>query len=57
MVLPSEHLSLILMYGRNVYNDASNELFISEIIQFIKQSGRFKKLEAFHMAPTCPDNR
>ena len=50
MVLPNEHLSHILMYGSNVCNDVSNELIISETIQFIKQSGRFKKLEAFNQA-------
>ena len=50
MVLPNEHLSHILMYVSNVCNDVSNELIISETIQFIKQSGRFKKLEAFNQA-------
>ena len=49
MDLPKEHLSHILMYGSNVYN-VSNELIISETIQLIKRSGRFKKLEAFNQA-------
>ena len=46
-VLPNEHLAHILMYGSNVYNDISNEAIILETIQFIKKSGRFKKLQAF----------
>ena len=46
-VLPNEHLSYILMYGSNVYNGVCNELIIFETIQFIKKSGRFKKIEAF----------
>ena len=50
MVLPNEHLSHILMYASNVYNGVSNELIISETIQFIKQSGRFKIFEAFNQA-------
>ena len=46
-VLPNEHLTHILIYGSNVYNEVSNEAIILETIQFIKKSGRFKKLEAF----------
>ena len=46
-VLPNEHLSYILMYGSNVYNDVCNELIILETIQFIKKSRRFKNIEAF----------
>ena len=46
-VLPNEHLYNILMYGSNVFNNVTNELIISETIHFIKNSGRFKTLEAF----------
>ena len=46
-VLPNDHLCCILMYGSNVYNDITNENIIKETILYIKQSGRFKKLEAF----------
>ena len=46
-VLPNDHLSCVLMYGSNVYNDVTNENIIKETIQYIKQSGRFKTLEAF----------
>ena len=41
-VLPNDHLTYILVYGSNIYNDVSNELIL-----FIKKSGRFKKIEAF----------
>ena len=34
-----------LMCGSNVYNDVTNENIIKETILYIKQSGRFKKLE------------
>ena len=46
-ILPYDHLCDILMYGSNVYNDNVNEKIIKETIYYIKQSGRFKKLEAF----------
>ena len=46
-VLTNEHLSYILMYGSNVYNDVCNELIILETIQLIKKCGRFKNIEAF----------
>ena len=39
--------SCILMYGSNVYIGVTNENIIKETIIYIKQSGRFKKLEAF----------
>ena len=47
-ILPYDHLVNILMYGSNVYNSVSNELILTETIQFIRRSGRFKKLEAFN---------
>ena len=46
-VLPNDHLTHILMYGSNVYNNVTNEFIINDTIQFIKKSGRFKKFEAF----------
>ena len=46
-VLPNDHLTHILMYGSNVYNDITNESILRETIHFIKKSGRFEKLEAF----------
>ena len=46
-ILPNDHLTHLLMYGSNVYNNVSNELILTGTIQFIKQSGRFKKIEAY----------
>ena len=46
-ILPKEHLTHLLMYGSNVYNNISNELILTETIHFVKKSGRFTKLEAF----------
>jgi len=47
-VLPKEHLTQILMYGSNVYNNVTNNMIINETIYVMKKSGRFKKLEAFN---------
>ena len=47
-LLPNDHLCSILIYGSNVYNNITNESIIKETILYIKQSGRFKKLEAFN---------
>ena len=46
-ILTTGHLTHLLMYGSNVYNDISNELILTETINYINKSGRFKKLEAF----------
>ena len=46
-VLPIAHITTLLMYGSNVYNDISNEAIILETIDYIKKTGRFKTLEAF----------
>ena len=46
-IFPGEHLYDILVNGRNVYNNISNGLIITETIIFIRNSGRFTKLEAF----------
>jgi len=47
-VLPDEHLYHILVYGSNVYNFVSNRLIITETLRYIRNSGRFTKLEAFN---------
>ena len=44
MVLPNEHLSHILMYGSNVYNDNYNSIY--KTIWTLQETGRFKKLDA-----------
>ena len=46
-VLPDEYLYHILIYGNNVYNSVSNGLIIDETITYVRNSGRFTKLEAF----------
>ena len=46
-VLPNEHLFKILVYGSNTFNDVSNKFIITETIQFIRKSRRFKILEAY----------
>ena len=46
-VLPDEHLYNILVYGSNTYNYVTNKLIITETIRYIRESGRFTKLEAF----------
>ena len=46
-VLPNDHLTNILMYGSNVYNDVTNESILKETINFITQTQRFQNLEAF----------
>ena len=46
-VFPDEHLYYILIYVSNVYNSVSNRLILTEIITFIRNSGRFTNLEAF----------
>ena len=45
--LPKDHLIKILMYGSNVYNTITNKLIIKQTLNFLKKTGRFKKLEAF----------
>lgn len=46
-VLPNEHLNHIILYGSNVFNYVANKLIIEQTIMYIKQTGRFKRLEAF----------
>ena len=45
-VFPMEHLYKILVYGSNIFNVFTKRI-ISEAIQYIKFTGRFKKLEAY----------
>ena len=46
-VLPDDHLTDILLYGSNVYNDVTNNLILKRSIAFIRKSNRFEDLEAF----------
>ena len=47
VIFPGEHLLHIILYGSNVFNHLSNKLIIEQTIHYIKQTGRFKQLEAF----------
>ena len=46
-VFPDEHLFHKLIYGSNVYNSVCNKLILIETITYIRNTGRFTKLEAF----------
>ena len=46
-ILPSDHLVNLILYGSNVYNDITNNLILSETLQYIRISERFKDLEVF----------
>ena len=46
-LLPSEHLTCILLYGSNAHSDITNKLLLTETIEFIRKSERFNNLEAF----------
>ena len=46
-VFPDEHLFHILIYGSNVYNSVCNKLILIETITYIRNTGRFTKLETF----------
>ena len=46
-ILPSDHLTDLLLYGSKAYNSITNELILTETILFIYKSQRFKHLEAF----------
>ena len=41
------HLSDILLNGSPAFNDITNKIIIESTIRFIRQSGRFKVLEAY----------
>ena len=46
-VFPDDHLTDLLLYGSESFNDVSNSLILVETINFIFQSERFKTLEAY----------
>ncbi len=46
-VFPDEHLFHILIHGSTVYNSVCNKLILIETITYIRNTGRFTKLEAF----------
>ena len=46
-IFPSEHLTDILLYGNNVYNDVTNKLILKQTIEYIRKSKRFDDIEAF----------
>ena len=46
-ILPTDHLTDLLLYGSKAYNSVSNDLILTETILFIYKSERFKHLEAF----------
>ena len=46
-LLPSEHLTCILLYGSNAYSNITNKLLLTETIEFIRKSERFNNLGAF----------
>ena len=45
-LLPSEHLTCILLYGSNVYSNITNKLLPTETIEFIRKYERFNNLGA-----------
>ena len=46
-ILPQDHLTDILLYGSNVYNDVTNKLILKQTIAYIRKSNRFDHIEAF----------
>ena len=40
-VLPNDHLTDILLYGSNVYNDVTNKLILKQTIEYIRKSKHF----------------
>ena len=44
---PLDHLTDLLLYGSESFNDISNSLILNETINFIFKSERFKTLEAY----------
>ena len=45
--LPHDHLTRILLFGSETYNEITNNILINSTIRFIKKSSRFKVLEAY----------
>ena len=46
-VFPNDHLTDLLLYGSESFNDVSNNLILNETIDFIFKSERFKTFEAY----------
>ena len=53
-VLPSEHLTQIILFGSNVYNRITNRLILIESLEYIRKSERFNVIEeAFSSQNLC----
>ena len=46
-LLPKDYLIHIILFGSNVFNIISNKLIIDQAIMYVKNTNRFKVLEAF----------
>ena len=46
-VFPKDHLTDLLLYGSESFNDITNNLILNETINFLFKSERFKTLEAY----------
>ena len=47
LIMFTDHLADILLYGSNVYNHVTNRLILHETITYILKSQRFDNIEAF----------
>ena len=47
LFFPSHHLTHIIMYDSNVYNNITNKLILTKTLEYIRKSERFRVLEAF----------
>ena len=45
--IPSDHLTDILLYGSDVYNDVTNKLILKQTIEYIRKSKRLEDIEVF----------
>ena len=45
-ILPHEHLTKILLYGSNVFDNLRNKVILEKTLIFIHKSKRFEELEA-----------
>ena len=54
--LPHDHLTKILLYGSNAFNDITNKIILETSIHFIKCTGRFKKIEAYATPSPTPSS-
>ena len=46
-ILPHQHLTNLLLYGSNVFDNLRNKVILEKTLVFIHKSKRFEKLEAF----------